>query len=107
MQHQAPVKILFQRQYSLLTYYCLIQFRNYQSSNFNILFLVFACYVVQRHINTSFLQCLHKMQRIVQCNDKGSQDEELFYTKANRIERPPNKLDMYRQWLNKYLVLTG
>ena len=36
----------FSKNYALLVYYSLIQFRNYQAANFNILFLVFACYIL-------------------------------------------------------------
>ena len=51
----------FQKNYALLAYYCLIQFRNYQANNFNILFLIIASYIFKQHVNASFvdgLSCL-------------------------------------------------
>lgn len=42
----------FTKNYTLLVYYSLIQFRNYQAANFNILFLVFACYIMQRYLDS-------------------------------------------------------
>lgn len=37
---------MFEKSYILLVFYSLIQFRNYQASNFNIINLLFACYIV-------------------------------------------------------------
>jgi hypothetical protein len=93
-------------------YYCLIQFRNYQSSNFNILFLVFACYIVKQQANQTFARGLQKVQRYMHFNmfAKGKSDDmELFFGKfgINNIQKPHSKLYDYQQWISQYLVKTG
>ena len=58
----------FSKNYTLLVYYSLIQFRNYQAANFNILFLVFACYILQRYLDSMFSYHLSRIIEIVYRN---------------------------------------
>jgi hypothetical protein len=55
----------FTKNYTLLVYYSLIQFRNYQAANFNIIFLVFGCYILQRYLDSMFLHHLQKIIEVV------------------------------------------
>jgi hypothetical protein len=77
----------FTKNYTLLVYYSLIQFRNYQAANFNILFLVFACYIMQRYLDSMLSYHLQKAIEIVQRNfqmKKKSDDYELFLGKSGK-----------------------
>ena len=95
-----------------MVYYSLIQFRNYQAANFNILFLVFACYIMQRYLDQMFNQThLSKIIEIVHRNfmlKKKSDDYELFLGKSgkNLILGPPEKHKPHRDWVNLVMKLS-
>eukprot|EP00347_Sterkiella_histriomuscorum_P020361 403338103 len=96
----------FSKNYTLLVYYSLIQFRNYQAANFNILFLVFACYILQRYLDSMFSHHLQKIIEIVYRNfqmQKKSDDYELFLGKSgkNYIIGPPEKMKIYQDWVSQ------
>ena len=44
----------FQKNYLLLIYYSLIQFRNYQASNINIISLLMASFLMSKYLCSSF-----------------------------------------------------
>lgn len=97
-------KFQFTKNYTLLVYYSLIQFRNYQAANFNILFLVFACYIMQRYLNSMMHQHLQKIVEIVFRNfqmKKKSDDYELFMGKSgkNMIIGPQEKIKTFQDWV--------
>ena len=55
----------FQNNYLLLAYYSLIMFRNYQASNFNILFLILSSYIVKHQINSAFSKGLNQLNSVL------------------------------------------
>ena len=74
----------------------MIQFRNYQASNFNILFLILSSYIVKNHVNSSFIHALTKFQDILLQNFvvlEKTDEIELFFGKCGRnmiIDAPEN-----------------
>jgi len=62
------LKNLFQMQNILLIFYCMIQFRNYQAANFNILSLVIANFISQRQIDPTFLRDYRECMGILMTN---------------------------------------
>lgn len=101
-------KFQFTKNYTLLVYYNLIQFRNYQAANFNILFLVFACYILQRYLDQMFHFHLAKVVEIVYRNfqmKKKSDDYELFLGKQgkNVILGPVEKVKIFQDWASQVL----
>ena len=98
----------FQKNYILLSYYCLIQFRNYQASNFNILFLILASYIVKNHVNASFIEDLKNFTEIILQNFtklEKTDELDLFFGKCGRnvIVSPPESLEFVKKW-NKVIV---
>jgi len=96
----------FSKNYAILIYYCLIWFRNYQAANINIIFLVFACYIIQRHLDSSFLRHLKAMVAVVARNHslKAKSDEfELFLGKSgkNVFFGPRTILKEVKEWCLK------
>ena len=94
----------FQKNYTLLAYYCLIQFRNYQASNFNILFLILASYIVKNHVNASFIAGLQRFTDVLQENFQRlekTDDLDLFFGKCgkNDIAEAPEMLDYIKKWV--------
>lgn len=93
----------FQKNYILLAYYCLIQFRNYQASNFNILFLILASYIVKNHVNVNFIEALQRFTVIILENftklDK-TDEMDLFFGKCgrNEIREPPHSVEFIQKW---------
>lgn len=96
-------KFQFTKNYTLLVYYCLIQFRNYQAANFNILFLVFACYIMQRYLDKMLNSHFEKVVEIVFRNfqlKKKSDDYELFLGKSgkNLLLGPADRIKAFQDW---------
>jgi hypothetical protein len=84
---------MFEKSYTLLVLYNLIQFRNYQASNFNIINLLFATYIVEKYLCRKFAKSLKTMNNVIQQNflalDK-TDEVELFFGKVgnNKIAEP-------------------
>lgn len=77
----------FQKNYALLSYYCLIQFRNYQANNFNILFLIIASYIFKKHVNANFIDGLTRISAILFENFlqlEKTNELDLFFGKCGR-----------------------
>lgn len=77
----------FQKSYILLAYYCLIQFRNYQASNFNILFLILSSYIVRTHVNASFIDALQIFTSVIienHCQLDKTDELDLFFGRCGR-----------------------
>ena len=53
----------------LLIYHSLIQFRNYQASNINIISLILASYIMSKQLSAAFRKSLYKIQAIIQKNN--------------------------------------
>ena len=94
----------FQKNYVLLAYYCLIQFRNYQASNFNILFLILSSYIVKNHVNASFIDGLQKFTCVILQNFnmlEKTDELDLFFGKcgSNRIIDAPPNIFFVQKWI--------
>lgn len=94
----------FQKNYALLSYYCLIQFRNYQANNFNILFLIIASYIFKKHVNASFIDGLQRISSILFENFlslEKTNELDLFFGKCGRnvIQAAPQKLSFIQKWI--------
>ena len=80
-------KLSFFKNFALLVYYGLIQFRNYQANNFNILFLAFSCQVMKRYLSPIFNTHITKVLTSVYRNyDKMSKssEQDLFLGKSGK-----------------------
>jgi len=94
----------FQKNYTLLAFYCLIQFRNYQASNFNILFLILASYIVKNHVNATFVKGLEYFTTTLLENFvllEKTDELDLFFGKCGRnmIVEPPQNLQAVQKWV--------
>ena len=81
----------------------MIQFRNYQANNFNILFLIIASYIFKKHVNASFIEGLHKISSILFENFlllEKTNELDLFFGKCgkNVINKAPEKLSFIQKW---------
>lgn len=98
----------FERSYCLLVLYSLIQFRNYQASNFNIINLQFACYIVQKFLCKRMTTSLKQIKSLVEHNhlllDK-TDEIELFFGKVgtNRIQENDSPAQVYYYWMQKVM----
>lgn len=88
----------------MLAYYCLIQFRNYQANNFNILFLIIASYIFKQHVNASFVDGLTCLSGVLFENYlqlEKTNELDLFFGKCgkNKIAEAPAKLEYIQKWI--------
>ena len=95
--------ISFHKNYALLVFYGLIQFRNYQANNFNILFLAFSCNVLKKHFTTLGEKHIDKVVDLVKRNfdQKDKSDEyEMFLGKSgkNKLEGKEDYIDYYKNF---------
>ena len=87
-------------------FYGLIQFRNYQANNFNILFLAFSCNILKKHFSPLGERHIQKIVDLVYRNfdQKEKSDEyEMFLGKSgkNKLEGREDLLDMYKFHINR------
>jgi len=90
------LKGLFPNHYTFLIFFCMIQFRNYQSASFNILSLVAANFIWQRQIDPSFLRHYkHIINALISnyLNGKKTDEYELFLGSADKLNVIVNELD--------------
>ena len=77
----------FHKNYALLVFYGLIQFRNYQANNFNILFLAFSWNILKKHYTPLGAKHISKIVDLVLKNydlkDK-SDEYEMFLGKSGK-----------------------
>lgn len=98
----------FERSYCMLVLYSLIQFRNYQASNFNIINLQFACFIVQKFLCKRMAASLLQIKTLVEHNhlllDK-TDDIELFFGKigSNRVTDCDTPVQAYFYWMHKVM----
>ena len=107
-QGNGNVAFQFQKNYIMLVYYSLIQFRNYQANNFNILFLILASYIVKHQVNYSFIEGLQQFTPVILRNFsqlKKTDELELFFGKCGRnaILEAPSPVSYMQDYL-KYVV---
>ena len=87
----------------------MIQFRNYQASNINIISLLLASYIMSRYLSAAFRKALLKIQAVVQKNNsllKKTDEMDLFFGRCgvNSIEEAPNAVHSYQTWVQKYVI---
>ena len=103
---------MFEKAYILLVHYSLIQFRNYQASNFNIINLLFACYIVQKYLCKKFARSLQQISKIALHNhlklDK-TDEIELFFGKvgSNKVLDCDKGVLVYSYWMTEVLKLSN
>ena len=91
----------FHKNYALLVFYGLIQFRNYQANNFNILFLAFSCNILKKHYSPLGAKHISKIVDLVFKNydlkDK-SDEYEMFLGKCgkNKLEGKDDLVEIYK-----------
>ena len=99
----------FQKNYLLLIYYSLIQFRNYQASNINIISLLMASFLMSKYLCGSFFESITKIQAVIQKNNQNlskTDEMDLFFGKcgANSIDEAPKPISIYQKWVKKYIL---
>ena len=100
-------QVSFHKNYALLVYYGLIQFRNYQANNFNILFLAFSCNVLKKHFSPLGSAHIFKIVDLVWKNyeSKEKSDEyEMFLGKSgkNKFETNDDLIEQYSHFINPF-----
>ena len=95
----------FLKHYALLVFYGLIQFRNYQANNFNILFLTFSWNILKKHYTFLGSKHINKIVDLVYRNydQKEKSDEyEMFLGKSgkNKLEGKEDFIENYRLCIN-------
>ena len=90
-------------------FYGLIQFRNYQANNFNILFLAFSCNVLKKHFTILGEKHITKIVHLVQRNfdQKDKSDEyEMFLGKSgkNKLEGKEDYVEYYKTFANNVVT---
>lgn len=110
-EHGNAAHFMFERNYLLIVLYSLIQFRNYQASNFNIINLLFACYIVQKYLCRKFKKGLNAMTDVVQfnfCALEKTDEAELFFGKvgSNKLIEPDRIAQVYAAYTSKNLKVT-
>ena len=82
------MKNLFQNHYSHIIFYCMIQFRNYQAVNFNILYLAISNFISQRQMDPTFLRHFKENLRNLVLNYlklKKTSEYEIFLGGSQRL----------------------
>lgn len=93
--------ISFHKNYTLLVFYGLIQFRNYQANNFNILFLAFSWNILKKHFCPIGERYINLIVDLVYKNylQKDKSDEfEMFLGKSgkNKLEGKDDIIEVYK-----------
>lgn len=91
----------FHKNYALLVFYGLIQFRNYQANNFNILFLAFSCNILKKHYTMIGERHITKIVDLVYRNfdmKEKSDEYEMFLGKSgkNKLEGKEELIEIYK-----------
>lgn len=91
------LKNMFQVQYTHLIFYCMIQFRNYQATSFNILFLVISNFISQRQIDPTFLRHFKQNMEVIMLNyidRKKTNEYEMFLGSGQKLNQLVDPLSL-------------
>ncbi len=100
------LKGLFQNHYTYLIFFCMIQFRNYQSASFNILSLVAANFIWQRQIDPTYLRHYKHATNSLVANylsGKKTDEYELFLGSADKLNQIVDELDTLKDGCANHL----